>query len=231
MSQFNELGIDVSQMRKLARTDLIRINGHTSLWQFEEREAEPEAEQLSGDEVQTLHKNSYYGNVTLGSAAASEYQDMGFAVAVAFTVDSKLPEAAGLSNTHLVTAIQLNPPQIFLTTQEYALFKKRVIRARPQPQQARVKATPADITILPWARSFDGFQDDMDFDTFGVLEPHPVFGRLATADSDSIVVCSSCAYAYRSAKLEDGLCDACTNDPEFLEPWCEACEQYHDDDH
>jgi hypothetical protein len=53
----------------------------------------------------------------------------------------------------------------------------------------------------------------------------------ADSDSDSIVVCSSCAYAYPSAQLGDGLCEACTNDPENLEPWCEAYEQYHADDH
>jgi hypothetical protein len=132
MSQFKELGIDVEQSRKLAHTDIKNINGHAALWSYEQNEDKDEEE-----EVKTLGKRSYYGNVTLGPAERSKFNEKLFPVAVAFTVDPDKVE--GIAGSHIMTLAQLNPPQASMTAREFKEFQNKVDSARGKnPDHARI---------------------------------------------------------------------------------------------
>ncbi|KAL1603739.1 hypothetical protein SLS60_005329 [Paraconiothyrium brasiliense] len=177
MSKFNELGIDIGQVAQLAHTKLTRINGRTALWSFEEREQEEvvatdseasdseasdseasdkDEENEEADKVKVLHKRSYYGNVKLGPAQRSEFNEKRFPVAAAFLFkehDEKLP------GCHVVSAFQLNIPDITMTDAELKQFKHRIELERKMPDQPRALPNPTDKFVPSYRAAMDDGND------------------------------------------------------------------------
>ncbi|KAE8851918.1 hypothetical protein PTNB73_00937 [Pyrenophora teres f. teres] len=150
MGQADELGLSKTAVLKLARTKLNRVNEHTTLFTGTpiepESDTEGKAEDNDGEpgEItsETVKSRSYYGDHVMGPAVRSEFHTKSFAAAISFCVKEDIDS---LSESFVVTAWDINPPEVFLNTKEYIAFQADVKARSQTPSFSLGKEVPGKL--------------------------------------------------------------------------------------